>query len=499
MDERLTLERRLKDLILGNEELSNENERKVIEATFKFRSDSAVENASELLRIEEEKNIALSDLNKRTLEDDIAKLSEMHKREVQDAEGNQKIIIQLNKKFELEKAGLIKDSQIIEDEQNSTHLRNVENLNKSKIESERKTANEIELIDAELNLEKSKNSANEFSQWSNLQFAKIRVLESNAQKELENANLTASEKLEIAKKLELDIEKIKNENFESEKKIEIEKTSFIDQENLNKLNSGVGAGQQLSDALIQIKQNENSQKLIDEQNAFDKQSKLLKDQLDAGLISTAQYNASKSANDAEFHKKESALKEEAFKRNKQQSIINATIATALAVVNALATPPPASFVLAGIAGSLGALNVATIVSQPTPKFEKGGLAKTGVFGGEPHSNGGTKGVFSDGTQIEVEKGENFYILNKKSSEMISRLSSINQIGGGVPLMEKGGVLNFSTGGVLASSVAGSIDNAFSLRNEMIEAFKFLPSPVVLVDDINTGQANKVFVSDRANF
>ena len=81
------------------------------------------------------------------------------------------------------------------------------------------------------------------------------------------------------------------------------------------------------------------------------------------------------------------------------------------------------------------------------KFARGGSPKLGTFGGRPHSQGGTRGIFEDGTEIEVEKGENFYILNKNSSRAIRSLSAFNQMGGGVPLMRQGGSVYFQNGGV----------------------------------------------------
>jgi len=80
------------------------------------------------------------------------------------------------------------------------------------------------------------------------------------------------------------------------------------------------------------------------------------------------------------------------------------------------------------------------------------FARGGIFGGRPHSAGGTRGYFDDGTQIEVEKDEMFAIINKRSTGLLRRLSAINQAGGGVPLMERGGV--FAAGGVPDTSPAG---------------------------------------------
>lgn len=94
-----------------------------------------------------------------------------------------------------------------------------------------------------------------------------------------------------------------------------------------------------------------------------------------------------------------------------------------------------------------ARTTAALAKLNATKFARGGSPKLGTFGGRPHSQGGTRGIFEDGTEIEVEKGENFYILNKNSSRAIRSLSAFNQMGGGVPLMRQGGSVYFQNGGV----------------------------------------------------
>ncbi|MAH45429.1 hypothetical protein CMI37_06345 [Candidatus Pacearchaeota archaeon] len=71
--------------------------------------------------------------------------------------------------------------------------------------------------------------------------------------------------------------------------------------------------------------------------------------------------------------KEAAL--EAFERQKALSIVNATIATALAVIQALATAPNiiVGIVLAIAAGVAGAVSIASIASQQPPQLHSGGM------------------------------------------------------------------------------------------------------------------------------
>jgi len=94
--------------------------------------------------------------------------------------------------------------------------------------------------------------------------------------------------------------------------------------------------------------------------------------------------------------------------------------------------------------AISALRTATAIKKiSSTKFEKGG-----VFGGQLHSSGGTKGVFSDGTRVEVERGEAFVVVNRKNTPLLRTLSEVNaRNGNGVPFMERGGVLRFNTGGL----------------------------------------------------
>lgn len=119
-------------------------------------------------------------------------------------------------------------------------------------------------------------------------------------------------------------------------------------------------------------------------------------------------------------KKQDALEKKRKQQQKQQSIINAIINTALGVTQALgAYPPPASWALAAAVGALGAVQIATISSQ---KFANGG-----VLDGPSHSQGGIKVPTKRGMS-EVEGNE--FITNKKTTthntEMLYYINSIKR-------------------------------------------------------------------------
>lgn len=91
----------------------------------------------------------------------------------------------------------------------------------------------------------------------------------------------------------------------------------------------------------------------------------------------------RAAIEAKFRKKEAKIKEDAFKKEKGAKIIEAIIATALAIIKAAPNP-----VLMALSAATGAISIATIAAQPVPKFAKGtksapeGLALVGEEGAE---------------------------------------------------------------------------------------------------------------------
>ena len=93
--------------------------------------------------------------------------------------------------------------------------------------------------------------------------------------------------------------------------------------------------------------------------------------------------------------------------DKALAVFQATIQVAQQVASKIANPP-----LAALIGIAGAIQIAAILAQPIPKFEKGG-----EIGGKRHSEGGTI--------VEAEKGE--YIVNRKQTSAHRReLNALNQ-------------------------------------------------------------------------
>jgi hypothetical protein len=92
-----------------------------------------------------------------------------------------------------------------------------------------------------------------------------------------------------------------------------------------------------------------------------------------------------------------------------------------------------------------------------------------VFGGRRHSQGGTKGVFDDGTQIEVEADELFVILNRRASKELRALSMFNAKHGGRRFAD-GGVLDFTPqfGATISGTSGGSALVVAEFTDEQID-------------------------------
>ena len=482
---------KLADLQLENEDKLNENLYKKAEIKYNGLMNISTNSVEKLIQIQKDYNLELDALDKEAQADALAKADDSKKREITDAKGNQQLLTEIEKKYVLEKVAINIEYENKKKVIDAQSIKDTELFNKTKLEDERKTKNEIKLIDAELNYQKAKGTADEKAMFEAFQKTKIQVLEDNAKKELLIENQTVEQKDLIRSKLALDTEKINNEEFKKsdEKTVkETEKKLKDEQEKQQKITTvTLNSAMQLTDAISQMQQAKIQNELEEEKNKNDEKNKFLKEQLDANLITEAEYNTQKSAIDAEYKATESKLKTEAFKKEKQANIIKATMSTALGVVGALPNVP-----LSILAGVLGAVQTGLIASQPVPKFAKGG-----IFGGNSHSNGGTKGVFSDGTQIEVERDENFYILNKNASRHINGLSNLNQQFGGIPLMGNGGAVTSS--GIMATSITNGVDANLNAQNQMMRMIEMMPKPVVVVQDITDAQGNLATVENRANF
>ncbi|MES2592411.1 MAG: hypothetical protein V4608_11030 [Bacteroidota bacterium] len=146
-------------------------------------------------------------------------------------------------------------------------------------------------------------------------------------------------------------------------------------------------------SIAQIQQNNIQTEINDSKQASDEKLAKLDEELKNRVINQDEYNEKKTAIEKRAQAEESKLKRKAFEAQKEAAIISTIMNTAAAIIAQISNPTPyVGFVLGALAAVSGAAQLAVISSQPTPKFEKGGLV-----GGKLHRDGGTL--------IEAQKGE----------------------------------------------------------------------------------------------
>lgn len=188
----------------------------------------------------------------------------------------------------------------------------------------------------------------------------------DATADLENARADAA--IAANKRIEENDDKLKQKRLENA------------QAYLQKAGEALGAINDLTQAIFdgKIANVEKEEEVLGEQYEADKER--IQNLNDAGVISKeeadqrmAALDETKAAKEAEIEEKKKKIKEKQAKVDKANSIVQATISTALAVMNALSTvqPFPAAIAMAAIAGAMGAIQIATIAAQPLPKYAKG--------------------------------------------------------------------------------------------------------------------------------
>jgi hypothetical protein len=204
----------------------------------------------------------------------------------------------------------------------------------------------------------------------------------------------------------------------------------------------------------------------------------LKAQKEAELALVGDDTAAKEAIEAKYNKKLVELKKRQAKEEKKKALIDAAIATALAIVKGLASGlPMPGILMAALAAVMGGIQIAAIAKQPTPQFTSDQVFAEGgaVIGGRSHAQGGTKFVGSDGSRFVAEKGEGLFVMKKDATAEIAAYSAINESHGGRSW--NGGRSRYLQNGgeVDTTSVEESVNR--TLRNTPI---------FVRVGDIETG-------------
>lgn len=200
---------------------------------------------------------------------------------------------------------------------------------------------------------------------------------------LEVADLSAEERYNIERELnakvaeledkQIDLQMKRDEMEKRRRKDKLEKMKSLISEWLNFASQALNALNDLSNTLFdsQIEKIEALQEAQEE--ALERDQQRTQDLLDKKVISEEEAEARKRAAEAksakqteELEKKKAALKKKQAVWDKANSVAQALIATALAVVQALP-----NVVMAALCGALGAVQVATILATPIPAYAKG--------------------------------------------------------------------------------------------------------------------------------
>ena len=149
------------------------------------------------------------------------------------------------------------------------------------------------------------------------------------------------------------------------------------QEAIQAISDLLGGFADLGNAIFEnkISQIEDEQEANDE--AYDREIERIESLQERGAISTEVAEARKRAaedktrlKEEELARKKAALQEKQAKWDKSNNIIQTIMSTSLGIMRAMAMFPP-NPVMAALIGAMGAIQLATIVAQPIPKYAKG--------------------------------------------------------------------------------------------------------------------------------
>lgn len=218
-------------------------------------------------------------------------------------------------------------------------------------------------------------------------------------------------------------------------------------------------------------------KLQKAQEDYDKQSEMLKEQLDNGYITQEEYDKKQQDLDKNLEKEQKKIARQQAIREKAMSMFQIAINTATGIMKAVAASPlTGGLPWSAIVGAMGAVQLATVAAQPLPKAARGRKIK-----GKSHAQGGELVVAEDG---EI-------IMNKRSVAMFEPLlSEISMAGGGIPFSG-----HIPDGGYTARWATSSTLSKDDMRAAMTDAVKEVKI-YAAITDIRREDGNYVTVESR---
>ena len=169
----------------------------------------------------------------------------------------------------------------------------------------------------------------------------------------------------------------------------------------------------------------------------DTKKKQLQSRLDAGLMTEEQHTQAVEQMEAEYERKQEELQIKQAKRQKQQSIIQATINTAAGVVKTLSEwGIPWGLIPAGIMAAMGAAQIAMIAATPITGAEEGGFPVERAQDGKRFNarlDPDARGYIDRPTVLVGENGMEYVIPNEAmqnptAAPIINTIDAVRQQG-----------------------------------------------------------------------
>lgn len=237
--------------------------------------------------------------------------------------------------------------------------------------------------------------------------------------------------------------------------------------------------------VAKIRAEQRKQDQVEEEKAAKKQAEIdrYKNEAIIGGIAlvTKERSAARVALNAIF--KADAIKETTV------NTYNAAVAAYKSLAGIPIVGPALGAVAAALVTAFGLVNIARISGI---QFAKGGRAdKRGTFSGPSHSGGGVTYIRQDGKHaINVEGGENFYVLNKSASREINALSNLNQAHGGRSWTDKSrAATTYARGGSIAGAIETREVNRILQQTQQVPVQQIV-QPVLVLQDFEAAAAAK---------
>jgi hypothetical protein len=394
----------------ASEQLVNENSLRkeatdLAIAAAKERADAEKEAAKNILEAQRRLNDSKLSLMAEGEEKQIAMNAESFRREIEDLEAAGQLTAELRQN--LEAANAIEIQKIRDDFAKQRADKDQADFEKQLAAFEKNLQREVDLLndgyqEKEIQLKKQFASGlisreKYEADLANLQAEAAKEANEKTiqllKKELELANISQDKKIEISDKIR-DLQ-IQNENAvldatieANDKKVEADKIAADKRKAIAKeiLNAGIELFGAVGD--FQKQQSDNRLTEIEaEQKANEEYFQSRQENLDNSIMSEANRELAQKRIDEERAKREKEIADKQraekirqAKWEKAQSLISAIVGSATATVGALGAQPwsVANFVFAALTAAAGAAQIATIVSQKIPAYEKGGVTKNEV-------------------------------------------------------------------------------------------------------------------------